>query len=276
MASVIKFNNSCHWYGKDGSPQHDADLRVARKQFLYPSVTTIDKDTFKNDFLDKWRMEQVALAAANTFKQPHEDEEGYANRIYQESLGKVNKASEFGKAFHDAAEKYPLYPIDTGIHPWVDRFGAWHDANVGEVISNERVLLDHHLGVAGRCDCIAKGNGRFQGRIIIPDWKTQDVKKDDKGRKKPAFYDSWTRQLAFYAVSYAKEAGLYPDIPVCLSLIFDSNEPSEPFEKVWSREETIDAYLDFVAGTYLWMSKRGYWPAAKGRWYLNPTIPIPK
>lgn len=148
---------------------------------------------------------------------------------------------------------------------------------MAQVICTERVLLCHDLGVAGRCDTIAHGSGRFSGKIIIPDWKTQDVKKDDKGRKKPAFYDSWTRQLAFYAVSYAKEAGLYPDtIPVTISLIFDSNEPSEPFEKAWSREETIDAYLDFVAGTYLWMSKRGYWPAANGRWYLNPTIPIPK
>lgn len=273
---MIKFENNAHWYGSDGKPQHDADLRVARKKFLYPSVTTIDKDVFKNDFLDRWKMNELVNAAASTFKQPHESPEDYANRIYEDSLTKARTAANFGKKIHDAIEKYPCLPSETELLPWVSRFGEWYESNVESVIGRETILLDHDLGVAGRCDFIGQGRGRFAGRVIIPDWKTQNVKTDKKGRKSPAFYDSFPRQLGFYAVSYAKQGFLFPtNIPTCISLVFDSNEPGEPFEKVWGEDEIRDNYYDFVAGAYLWFSKRGYWPQPRGKFTLNPSIPMP-
>jgi hypothetical protein len=40
--------------------------------------------------------------------------------------------------------------------------------------------------------------------------------------------------------------------------------------RVWKREEIVDNYKDFVAGAYLWFSKRDYWPV--GRW--SPTFPF--
>jgi hypothetical protein len=271
---LIRFESSAHWYGTDGRPQHDATLREARKDKLFPSVTTIDKDTFKNDFLERWKFNELVAAAADTFKQPHESPEDYANRIYEISQYKARTASNFGKEIHDAIENYPQLTLNTSLHPWIDRFGAWYEANVGEVISRERVLLDGDLGIAGRCDFIAHGRGKFDGSLIIPDWKTQNVKKDGKGRKSPAFYESWPRQLAFYAVSFAKETGLFPDhLPTCISVIIDSNEPCDPFVKVWTKEQILDNYMDFLAGAYLWFSKRNYWPV--GKWNLNPSIRMP-
>lgn len=273
---MIKFETSAHWYGKDGQPQHDADLRVARKEFLYPSVTTIDKDTFKNDFLEKWKMNELAAAAASTFKQDHESNEDYAQRIYEASLEKARTASTFGKEIHDAIENYPQLPLDAKLHPWIDRFGQWADANLGEAIHRERVLLDHDLGIAGRCDWIGLGRGQFQDKRIMPDWKTQNVKKDKKGRKVPAYYDSWIRQLSFYAVCDAKERGIFPSLDITpISVVIDSNEPETPFVRVWTEDETRKAYKDFVVGAYLWFSKRDYWPAANGRWDLKPTFTMP-
>lgn len=272
---MIKFENNAHWYDKNGAAQHDSTLLDARKQLLYPSVTTIDKDIFKNDFLDKWKMNELAKAAASTFRQLHESEEDYANRIYEISLTKGREASDFGKEVHDAIEGYPQLPLNTELHPWIDRFGRWYDANVEEVLHRERVVLDHDLGVAGRCDFI----GRAKGRVIIPDWKTQGVKKDDKGRKKPVFYPSWPRQLAFYAVAYAKETSMFPEIPRCISVVIDSNEPDDPFVKEWTDGEIKSAYEDFVVGAWMWFKGRGtrkpFWPQPKGPFSINPGVPLP-
>jgi hypothetical protein len=274
---LIKFESGAHWYNRDdGSPKHDADLRVARKAFLYPSVTTIDKDVFKNDFLDRWKMNELALAAAENFRQPHESIESYANRIYEASLHKTLKASNFGKQIHSAIEEYPKYPEDPTLHPWIDKFGGWFENNLGDTSFREKVFVDHDLGVAGCCDFGGYGAGPLLGKRVLCDWKSQNVKKDDKGRKKPAYYDSWTRQLAFYAVCDAKEQGAFPnEIPTCVSVVIDSNEADDPFVKVWHRDEVMDAYRDFVAGSYLWFSKRSFWPQLGGPLKLNPSVPMP-
>jgi hypothetical protein len=274
---MIKFASNSHWYScRGGTPeaQHDADLRVARKQLLYASPTTIDKDVFKNDFLDRWKMNELVNAAAASFKQPHESDEGYANRIYDLSLTKTRDAANFGKEIHAALEKYPALPIDPRLHPWLHKFGEWYGAHVGDTKAREIILFDHDIGVAGCCDCIASGKGPFENQVIIPDWKSQNVKRDKKGVKKAAFYESWPRQLAFYAVTYAKDAGLFPDqLPTCISLVIDSNEPEAPFMKVWTKEEILRAYRQFVVGAWLWFEKRDYWPQPKGR--FDPTFSIP-
>lgn len=273
---MIKFESNSHWYGRDGRPQHDADLRVARKEFLYPSVTTIDKDVFKNDFLDRWKLNELVNAATETFRQPHEGPEDYANRIYELSLEKAKTAANFGKEIHDAIEHYPQLPLDQNLHPWVEKFRGWYDANVESGVSREKVLVDHEIGVAGRCDFIGLGRGPFVGQRILVDFKTQNVKRDKTGKKKPAFYDSWGRQLGFYAVSFAKEAKTFPEsIPTTISLIFDSNEPETPFERVWTKEEILAAYQTFVVGAWLWFEKRNYWPQAGGKWSLTPSITMP-
>ncbi len=273
---MIKFGSSQHWYTREGEPKHDSGLREARVEFLYPSCTSVDGDVFKNSFLDNWKMDELAKAAAGTFKQLHESEEDYVNRIYEISLTKSKDATEFGKQIHAAIELYPLLPQDPSLHPWVDRFGRWHDSWISKVISQEKVLLDHDLGVAGRCDCIVELRN---GKICLLDWKTQGVKKDDKGKKKPVFYPSWPRQLAFYSVAYAKETGTFPSLPTSISVVIDSNEPDDPFIKEWTSAQIVSAYQDFVAGAWLWFSGRGvrkpFWPAPSGPWSLTPSIPMP-
>jgi hypothetical protein len=277
---MINFDTAAHWYGRDGSAQHDAGLKEARKNNLYPSVTTIDKEVFKNIGLERYRMNQLVMAACANPRQPHETDEGYSNRIYQLSLEHSKSAAEFGSALHDAIEHYPQMPLDTNLVPWLDKFGGWYSENISHPLFQEKVLLDHDLGVAGRCDFIGIGKGKFGGKTIVPDWKTQDVKKDDKGRKKPNFYTSWGRQLAFYAVSYAKEKGSFPmGIPTCISVVIDSNEPEEPFVKVWTDEEIKDAYMTFVVGAWLYFSGSGnrkpFWPQQNGEWKIGTSIPLP-
>lgn len=273
----VKFDTGNHWYDCRGEhkPRHDADLRVARKEGLYPSVTTIDKAVFKNDFLDKWKIEQIVLAAASTYKQPHESDDQYCQRIYDMSLDKPRDAADFGTRIHDAIERYPASPAPE-LLPWFNKYHEWHTANVDAVLSSEKIVADHQLGIAGRCDRVLRLKS---GNKAVVDYKTQGVKVDDKGRKKPAFYESWPRQLGFYAVCEAKSDGTFPTtIPDSISLIFDSTDPESPlFEKMWDKSEIQHAYRQFVAGAWLWFSgnakRKAYWPV--GQFTIEPSIPMP-
>lgn len=255
----IKFDNSSHWYSVDGEPMHDADLRVARKNGLYGSVTSIDKDSFTNAFLERWKMEQLIQACVDNQRMPHEDVEQYAQRIYDISNNKARAAAEFGKEIHDAMDNYPAEP-KSHLLPWFEEFSKFYQANIVGKIASEAVLLDHDICVAGRCDFIGLGGAPVNGKMIV-DWKSQDVKTDKKGRKTPNFYDSWVRQLAFYAVAEAKGSGEFPFIPQCMSVIIDSNQGGGIYHKVWPHQEIIDAYENFVAGAWLWCRKRDYWPS---------------
>ena len=278
LRSIVKFENSCHWYQcRSGSPepQHDADLRVARKAQLYPSITTVLKDEFKNDFLDRWKTNELLLAAAASPRQPHDTDESYTQRIYDLSLDKAKTAADFGKEIHDAIENYPSISSNESIAPWISHFAKWYDSNVDHPLHREEILYDHALGLAGRCDFIGRGKGPLEGKVILPDWKTQNVKKDEKGRKKPAFYDSWPRQLAFYASAYAKKAGTFPDLPICISVVIDSNEPCEPFVKVWEKEEILSGYEDVLIAAYRWFKKRKYWPQPEGPFKVGFNLPLP-
>ncbi len=270
----IKFDQSAHWYSRDGTPQHDADLRVARKQGLYGSVTSIDKDSFPNPFLEQWKMTQLVQACVDNQRMPHEDVDQYAQRIYDISNNKARNAADFGKEIHDAVDRYPEIPAPH-LLPWFDKFKIFYEANIQEKIASEVVLLDHDIGVAGRTDFIGVGVGWVAGKVII-DWKTQDVKTDKKGRKTPAFYDSWARQLGLYAVGDAKANLDFPFIPRCMSVIIDSNEGGEVYSKLWDHKDIVEAYEDFVAGAWLWSRKRDYWPTG-GPWSIGdiPTIAQP-
>jgi hypothetical protein len=265
---MINFKKGAHWYKKDGTPKHDADLRIARKEMLLSSVTSIDKDMFPNYALERYKMDKLAEAAFNNPKQPHESVEDYAQRIYEDSLEHSSTAADFGTEFHDAMDKYGKQPISEKMQPYVDKFVEWQNANIIEELSSEKTIVDLDIGVAGRMD---KRVRHKDYGVIKLDYKSQDVKKDKKGNKKPGFYESWVRQLSFYSMGEAKMDGLYPhQFDDCLSIVVDSNEPCEPFIHLWPREEVVSAYEDFVVAAYGYYKKRDYWPI--GRWALCDKI----
>lgn len=265
---ALRYEDGQHWYAKDGTTDHDAGLREARKKLLYPSVTSIDKEVFPNPFLSRWKTQQLVNAAAENPKQPNENSEQYAQRIYEISMEKATVAAQFGKEIHKTCEKWPENP-PAKLLPWFDKFDNFMRSSGVVPINREMVVLNHALGIAGTFDMEAEGSGFLAGRWII-DLKTQDVKISDKGKKTPAYYESWPRQLGFYWFTRSNQ----PDFPLgalesprCLSLVIDSNEGGEVYSKVWDPQEITDAYQDFIAGAWLFFRKRDYWPA--GRWHMG-------
>lgn len=272
MKTLFKGTDSTHFYTKSGDPRHDADLRVARKELLLPSPTSIDKSQFVNAFLERWKKEQVVIACVENPRMPHESLEQYAERVEELSNTKSREASEFGGKVHGVCEKYPLMPIDGVLMPYYDRLHEWHQEWVAEVIETESVLIDLDIGVAGRTDLIAVMKDPSLGRAVV-DFKTQNLKPDDKGRKKPNFYPSWIRQLSFYGGADSKKNARWPQLPTLINVVIDSTEASKFYTKVWAKEEALDAYNDFVIAANNWCRDRGYWPC--GKWDIVPQCPMP-
>lgn len=262
----IRFAETSHWYGKDGKPQHESTLRDARKTGLYRSVTSIDKDIFKNEFLEKYKMERIAEAAFNNPRQPHEQVDDYSTRLWELSLEHASDASSFGTEFHKGAEGKP---VSGAMQPFIDKYNIWKQENIIQVVTHEKVLLDHDIGVAGTMDTrmVHKTHG-----LVTADFKTQGIKTDKRtGKKNKAnFYDSFIRQLAFYDSVEAKAAGSFPALGPCLSIVIDSTEATTPHERLWTKAETLAAYEDFLIAVYAYYKRKNYWPV--GNWKLEDKL----
>lgn len=270
MSGPIKSSDGAHWYEASGQPRYEADLRTARKEGLFVSPTTLESKQWKNPFLDMWKINQLAIAAYENPRQAHDELDTYCKRIHEISMEKASNAASFGTKIHDAIEKYPT-PPSFDVAPWYDKYGIWHESRIQSTIATESVVADRRIGVAGKVD---RRVILIDGMRAIIDYKTQDVKVDDKGRKKPAFYPAFGRQLSFYAVADAIECGMYPSLPVCISLVIDSNENGDVYEKEYEDSYIRDCYINFVTMSWLWFrggnERKPFWPV--GEWQPNEIL----
>jgi len=256
-----------HWYkpNPDGTitTHHDSDLRDARKMGLYCSITTIEKAIRVNPGLTRWIEGEIIKATIAYPKMEWEDLKAYVDRIKKASGKIAETAADFGTRLHDALQHFPQYPMDLQIIPYFEKYAAWHDANIVEIIGSELVLANDQIAVAGTLDKVVRH--KTHGLLVI-DYKSQDVKA------KPAFYSSWARQLSFYAKTWAKKNCC--ETPRLMSLIVDSNEPKAPIAQLWSDEDAEKAWKETVAHAWLWAAERDFW--ANGPWeiadVLNETV----
>lgn len=249
-----------HWYFRapDGTvtSRYDADLRIARKEGLYPSVTTVEKNIRANGQLGAWITRETIKACVEYPKMEWEDIKDYTARIEKASGKIAETAADFGTRLHDALEFYPQMPLDAQIQPYFDRYAAWHEANVLETISSETMLANPLIGVAGKMDKLLVH--KEHGRCLV-DFKSQSVKA------KPNFYSSWARQLAFYAKTYSMQFNC--EVPRIMSIIIDSNEPKAPVAHLWSQEDQDQGWNEFVLQAWLWAAEKDYWPV--GKWDVS-------
>jgi hypothetical protein len=86
---------------------------------------------------------------------------------------------------------------------------------------------------------------------ILIDFKTQNVRG-----KNPNFYDSWIRQLAAYRECVESR-------PMVMSVVINSKEPMDPFEKLWTEQETKTGWDVFRRACEIWQLQRGYFPGGE-------------
>lgn len=178
-----------------------ADTRPSGRTYItpdgsrYPSITTV-LSILSEEAIAKWRA-RVG------------DEE--ANRIGQRASGR-------GTLVHSIVERYLLNEDTTDFLPHIrqslENLRPILDNRVGTIYGLEVPLYSSHLGLAGRCDCIAQ----FDGVPSIVDFKTS------KRVKKHENISNYFAQMSGYAVMWEERTGM-PIVNTVIIMDVDDHEP---------------------------------------------------
>ena len=178
-----------------------ADTRETGRVYIapdgsrYPSVTTV-LGILSEDSIREWRQ-----------------------RVGEEEANKIShRASNRGTAVHSIIEKY-LRNEDTSdnlphIKQSLANLRPILDKSIGKIFGLETALYSRHLGMAGRCDCIAEWNGVPS----IIDFKTS------RRIKKKENIASYFAQASADAIMFEERTGLaIPNTVIVIDV--DENYP---------------------------------------------------
>jgi hypothetical protein len=250
-------SSGAHWYSTSGLPAHtqpdgkNTTLRHARKQNLLPSVTTIIGQLEKPQ-LSKWKADQCIAASYDNPPREGEAVRDYQNRIHQKLKDEQTDVLDFGTRIHKAIEDVNNNTFDgtkePELFPFVEPFIRWSMNRIKAVKGVEKTVVNPKYGYGGTVDlhCVLRSEAR---PVTIIDYKTQNIKD------KPKFYPEWRYQLAAYRKAFKP-------VPMCVSLIINSNEPSEVIEKIWTAKELQSGWRIFRGLCRIWQDAKGYRPLA--------------
>lgn len=168
---------------------------VAPDGSSYPSVTTV-LSILGEDSIRAWRA-----------------------RVGEEEANKIShRASSRGTAVHSIVERY-LRNEDTSddlphIKQSLANLRPILDQSIGKIFGLETALYSRHLGMAGRCDCIAE----FDGVPSIIDFKTS------RRVKKKEYISNYFAQMSAYAIMFEERTGM-PITNTVVIMDVDDNEP---------------------------------------------------
>lgn len=181
----------------------------------YPSVTTV-LSILNEDIIKAWRQ-----------------------RVGEEEANRISgKAANRGTRVHSIVEKYLNNEDTTEFLPHIRQSlenlkPVLND--VGTIFGLEVPLYSHHLGLAGRCDCIAQ----YNGVPSIIDFKTSRyIKKKEK-------ISNYFAQGAAYSIMFEERTGIVaPNIVIIMDV--DHEKPLVFIEHRdnWTKllTETIEEY----------------------------------
>ena len=173
--------------------------------------------------------------------------QAWRNRVGEEEANKVSgRASSRGTKVHSIIEDYLNGKDTTEYLPHIRQSLAnvkpILDSRIGRIFGIEVPLYSKHLGVAGRCDCIAE----FDGVTTILDWKTSRYPKQKEK------ISNYFCQMAAYAIMFEERTGM-PVTNLAVVMDVDGHEPLvfKEHRDNWSQMliETIEKY-----------NKRKFWP----------------
>ena len=156
----------------------------------YPSVTTV-LSILNEHIIQAWR-----------------------DRVGEEEANRISsRASNRGTRVHSIVEKYLNNEDTTDFLPHIrqslENLKPVLDENITTIYGLEVPLFSEHLGVAGRCDCVAE----FNGVPSIIDFKTSRyIKKKEK-------ISNYFAQGAAYSIMWEERTGLVaPNIVVIMDV----------------------------------------------------------
>lgn len=246
-----KVESTGHWYTESGDSAHGATLREARKQNLYPSVTTV-LSIIASPGLEVWKRQEAILAALTLPRNEGESLEDFAVRVSRDMEETGSKAASLGTSIHDWAESYcngEYKSPPAGYETVCFQLQEWIDNNVDLSRSiAEESIVSKWYGYAGRVDL----SGFLKsGKKFILDWKSQNLK--DNGRNM-VFYQKWCQQLTAYSQGAFQETEL-----ISIAVSTNRNRPIIA-EKIWTEEEKNTGWEIFRRCLEIWQLEKGYRP----------------
>lgn len=239
---------SGHWYEPDGTPAYTVTgangktrpttLRDARKLGLVPSVTTIIRLAAAPG-LERWKSEQVLMAALTLPRKDDEPEKDWIARVWADSKEQASKAAERGTAIHASIEKALRGErVDDELRPFSDAAMAVVEEAFPAVQWRPEKSFASPLGYGGKVDLHAPG--------VVLDFKSKDG--DLSGVK---CYDEHYMQAA----AYARGLGM-PDAGT--GIVFVTRQlPAKAIIVQHERDETDRGWRQFLALLEFWKAKTG-------------------
>jgi len=250
---LIKQYESTHWYTADGKAAYGKTLREARKEALLPSPSSIN-GMLAAPGLELWKQQQI-LESALTMPETeiakyNGDIEEIAKFIIEDSKAAVIKAADRGTDVHHGAEAILNNTYWDEDDETLQKVKLWCDNKVVSKVWTEEILINCEIGYGGRADALL--NHKEHGMVLV-DFKTQKCRRLKSGFR-PTYYDKWILQLAAYSECIDHK-------PRCLSVVVNTVEPTDCYEKLWSDEEQTEGFNMFINLHALWCWSKNYYPA---------------
>lgn len=240
---------AAHWYTVDGNPAYEimakngnmrpTTLRDARKMNLLPSVSTIIKCAAAPG-LERWKMEQMLLAALTLPRKPDEAEKDFLERVRTDSKEHARQAAERGTAIHACVQGF-YEGHGLGVYPEISR--AVENAVTGRYGQQEWLAEKSFATKTGKFDFGGKTDLCCAAAVL--DFKTKEFGPDNL----PTGFEENTLQLAAYRV------GL--DVPAakCANVFISVTEPGLVHIVEWSEEELARGWKMFCGLLDYWYAK---------------------
>ena len=254
-----------HWYRPDGTPAHrmlTADgsgqrattIRDARRMGLYPSVTSI-LGILAKPGLERWKLNQVALATLRTPKEDAESEHYWCNRVRNAAFEQVEQAADLGTMIHGALEHTMAgEEYDPELRVYVEPVMEWKRETGILIVERELRLVNEEHGFAGTTDVLFRYS---ENGIGILDYKTRKTKPGEKVRA----YDNQALQLAAYAATYWGEENI--GRVLAANVFISTTEPGRM--DVVKHEALARDWEAFKLIAALWRYSKGYDPRTSGQ-----------
>lgn len=246
-------SESGHWYDWSGTPQYTivgkngkerpTTLRDGRKNNWLPSVTTILR-CVASPGLDRWKQEQVLLAALTLTRGADETDESFIDRVLSDSRETGRKAADRGTALHGAIERWLISggkEFQGVWQPHVDAtYAACLEVGVDLLKGEPERSFAHTLGYAGKID--------WSSSDVVLDFKSKaKIDKNVKG------YDEHIMQLAAY------DTGLGGPHRRMLNIFVGCDDCAVKVVE-WDEDDAKRGRTMFFAALDLWQAKTGYVP----------------
>lgn len=243
---------NCHWYGVDGSPQYErigengkprsTTLRDARKENLYPSVTTILKIADRPG-LKKWIQNQVLIAALTLPRLDNEPEQAWLARVLEDSSQHAKQAAEFGTQVHAAVQGfYEGVTVPDNMIPYTLPTIQEIAIKYGTPDWTAERSFAHPLKFGGKVDLSAPG--------IVIDFKTKAFKSEDI--KKGLSYDEHIMQIAAYRVGIGMEGA------TCSNVFISTTNPGLVHIEEYNPDELYRSWEMFRHLLMFWKLKNKF------------------